>query len=274
MDRKETIVHETGNVGQLEIENLGDIDVFIQAGDIVKGGRQDRVIGVDLIVGKKSGRVPIPSFCVEHGRWRRRGHESDDHFSSSASYLASKSIKLSTKVAASQSEVWKSVANEQEKLSDAVKAPVAAAASVTSYQLTLEHEKVQERIKEGLTKLRPLLDQHRDAVGFAFSIRGELNSADAYVSHDLFKQLWDKLLTAAVTEAAAESCVPHEGKAREASADDVAQFLNKAPGDLTRERAVTPRVLLREYQNKAKAGFETEDLAHDAACVHTSVLSQ
>ena len=65
MEAQSTAVYETGTVGELQIENLGDLDVFIQAGDILKGGRQDRVIGVDFILGKRSGRVSIPSFCVE-----------------------------------------------------------------------------------------------------------------------------------------------------------------------------------------------------------------
>ena len=56
MESKSTAVYETGTVGELLIENLGDLDVFIQAGDILKGGRQDRVIGVDFILGKRSGR--------------------------------------------------------------------------------------------------------------------------------------------------------------------------------------------------------------------------
>ncbi len=49
----------------------------IQAGDVVKGGRQDRTIGVGFVLPAKSGRVPIPSFCVEIGRWHRRAAESD-----------------------------------------------------------------------------------------------------------------------------------------------------------------------------------------------------
>ena len=73
MEQKCVIVHETGEVGQLEVENLSDeLDLYIQAGDVVKGGRQDRTLGVDFVLPAKSGRVPIPSFCVESGRWHRR----------------------------------------------------------------------------------------------------------------------------------------------------------------------------------------------------------
>src|SRR5579872_4217150 len=47
MDQKKVVVYETGNVNELAIENLSSEDVYIQSGDIVKGGRQDRVFPDD-----------------------------------------------------------------------------------------------------------------------------------------------------------------------------------------------------------------------------------
>jgi hypothetical protein len=182
-------------------------------------------------------------------------------------------MKASTKVDANQGKVWDSVAEEQVKLSAAMHTPVAAAASPSSYQLTLEHERIQERIKGGLEKLRPLLREHHDAVGFAFAIRGELSSAESYVSHDLFAQLWDKLLTAAVTEAAAEHAVPRPKEMKDPTAKDVEAFLTNSKDELAQETSITPRVLFRQYRSKNKAGFETADLERGSVCVHTSVLS-
>jgi len=73
MKQKKVIVHETGNVGKLAVENLSATEaVYIQAGDIVKGGKQDRTLSVDLIVPPKSGKLPVSSFCVEAGRWNAR----------------------------------------------------------------------------------------------------------------------------------------------------------------------------------------------------------
>ena len=67
-------MYETGQVNELAIENVSpDRAVFVQAGDIVKGGRQDRVFSQDLVLKPRSGRVPIDAFCVESGRWRQRG---------------------------------------------------------------------------------------------------------------------------------------------------------------------------------------------------------
>src|SRR5262249_5531978 len=59
---------------ELVVENLSpDVEVYIQAGDIVKGGRQDRVLSYDLIVPPRSGKVPLAAFCVEAGRRQPRG---------------------------------------------------------------------------------------------------------------------------------------------------------------------------------------------------------
>src|SRR5436190_14614829 len=70
---KKVIVNETGNVNELTIENQSDQAVYVQSGDIVKGGRQDRTIGVDIVLAPHSGKLPVASFCVEHGRWSGRG---------------------------------------------------------------------------------------------------------------------------------------------------------------------------------------------------------
>ena len=76
MERKVVVVHETSEVNELAIENRSrSEEVFVQAGDIVKGGQQDRMLAVDLILSADSGRMPIDAFCVEHGRWTQRGTE-------------------------------------------------------------------------------------------------------------------------------------------------------------------------------------------------------
>lgn len=112
-------VYETGEVNELAIENLSpDKEVYVQAGDIVKGGRQDRTLGADLVLAPQSGRVPIPSFCVESGRWTRRGDESDRHFSSSKAVVTSNELRLAIREEKDQSKVWQEVSTVQKKISD------------------------------------------------------------------------------------------------------------------------------------------------------------
>jgi hypothetical protein len=270
MDRKEAIVHETGNVGELLIENRGELDLFVQAGDIVKGGRQDRLIGVDLIVERGSGPIPLPSFCVESGRWSKRGNESEQHFSGSPKSVASKEVKLSARVASSQSEVWQSIAEEQVKLGKAVHDSVSDETSNSSYQLMLENKKLQKQTSAGLAKMLPLINQSADAIGWAFAINGKVNSADIYGSHDLFALLWEKLISAAVTEALAESSVGPKGKTE---ARDIATFLEKKEMKLAKSDQITSRVEVRQFHGKECARFETLDRKYQSVCVHMNALS-
>jgi len=87
-------VHETGNVNELQIENLGPGEVFVQSGDIVKGGQQDRVLTVSLLLPPRSGRIPIASFCVEQGRWTARGKEDVKTFATASAAVPSREAKI------------------------------------------------------------------------------------------------------------------------------------------------------------------------------------
>jgi hypothetical protein len=95
LQRNKAIVHETGEVNQLSIENQSrEDDIFIQAGEIIKGGMQDRAIAMDLILPPRSGKVPITVWCVEAGRMHRRGKEDDTRFNSATTVLATRELKL------------------------------------------------------------------------------------------------------------------------------------------------------------------------------------
>ena len=90
-------VYETEDVNELMVENISSkYDVFIQSGDIVKGGKQDRVLAISVIIPRNSGNVSIEAFCVESDRWEGRGNESRKEFSSSEERVVSKELKLAT----------------------------------------------------------------------------------------------------------------------------------------------------------------------------------
>ncbi|MDQ2937724.1 MAG: hypothetical protein M3R67_09465, partial [Acidobacteriota bacterium] len=144
LEQKKVVVYETKDVNELSIENLSNEDVFVQSGDIVKGGQQDRMLAVDLIVPPRSGKMPIAAFCVEHGRWSGRGSERAAVFSSSADVVATKEIKLAAKRENSQSGVWENVTVAQDKLSQNVGTAVNSTVSPSSLQLAVENRKVQE----------------------------------------------------------------------------------------------------------------------------------
>jgi hypothetical protein len=204
LEQKKVIVHETKNVQQLAIENTSDDEVFIQAGDIVKGGQQDRVIAYDMIIPPKSGKLPIASFCCEQGRWSKRGGENVAQFNSSKNAIIGNPLKLAARGMKDQGKVWENVGETQKKLKDNLKAEVKAAASQSSLQLTLEHKKLVEAVQAHIKKLQGNLDKQTDVIGYAVAINGKVNNADVYANGDLFRKLWPKLLCCSAAEAVAE----------------------------------------------------------------------
>jgi hypothetical protein len=58
-----------GSVNNLTIENLSSDTIIVICGDVVKGGKQDRIIQEDVLLQPKSGKRDLKVFCVESGRW-------------------------------------------------------------------------------------------------------------------------------------------------------------------------------------------------------------
>src|SRR5262249_41591114 len=178
-------------------------DVYIQSGDIVKGGQQDRVLHYDVVLSPRSGRVPLSSFCVESGRWQARGEERASYFSSSYSSLPAKDLKLAAKHEHNEQKVGSKVAAMRTRLKENVGQDIPTA-SESSLQLTLEASVVQESVAPSLQKLSTVVDDKEDVIGFVYAINGNINSAEVYASHTLFRKLWPKLLKASAVEALGE----------------------------------------------------------------------
>jgi hypothetical protein len=237
---KKVIVHETGDVGQLQIENSSkDVEVFLQSGDIVKGGRQDRVITLSTLLSPKSGKIPVESFCVEQGRWSQRSGESATEFNASENMLNSKKLKLAARHEKSQGEVWKNVAESQDKISQNIGKNVKSGKSESSLELTLNDKELGKKTDEYLAKLEPAPAKQEDVVGFAFAINGKMNTAEIYASPRIFNMLWKKLIRSSAVEAIADRAEKNAGAAAISEAD-VRKFLTvKGEKKVTAEVAKT-----------------------------------
>lgn len=199
------VVYETEEVNQLSVKNTSKKDtIFIQSGDIVKGGKQDRVIRFDIIIPPRSGLIPVDSFCVEQGRWQKRGSEETAYFHSADEKLSSKELKIAAKSYGSQSEVWDKVGSLQKKLSRSTGKDVRDRKSESSLQLTLENSDVKKETARYVKQLSGIVKNYGDVTGFVFAVNGEINSSDIYAHNKLFLKLWPKMLKAAAVEAVAE----------------------------------------------------------------------
>ncbi|MEZ5344728.1 MAG: DUF6569 family protein [Pyrinomonadaceae bacterium] len=273
MENKEFVVYETSDVNELAVENLSkQNDVFIQSGDIVKGGKQDRVLAVSIIIPANSGKILIQAFCVESGRWEKRGKEDNGKFASSNDRIVTKDLKLAANKSKSQQEVWTEVSKAQSKIAANVGGTVNSTASATSLQLSLEDKKVEANIDKYLDALDKIVQGKDDVIGYAFAINGRINSADIYVSNALFKKLWNKMLKAAAVEAVAnldEKVVAYVA----VTPEDVFSFLKDSEKGKSEEEAVSKGAKVVTRDTEKNVMFEAVDSTRKLV-IHRSYVSK
>lgn len=272
IDQHKVVVYETRSVNELAIENVSNEDVFIESGDIVKGGQQDRTLKDDLILPSKSGKVSIASFCVEHGRWTRRGNESATTFNGAHQAVASKQLKMAVKMKADQAEVWNQVAQAQARLASNLHSDPRPAASPTSFVMTMDAPVVQRSIDGYIQELAGIVNHQNDVVGYAFAINGKVNSADIYASHDLFGKLWMKLLRASAFEAVTDFEAGKKFDGVEAKA--VKTALVDADSGKPSARNLTERTELVTKETDRNVVFETRDRNERGSWVHKNYLTK
>ena len=111
--------YDSAQVNQLVLVNNSKRPLILLAGEVVTGGKQDRVVGKDRIVPAESDPVDLSVFCVEHGRWVGSSGKFDTH----ASVMAQPSVRKRAMADADQSKVWEAVSSAKANMSARVGEP-------------------------------------------------------------------------------------------------------------------------------------------------------
>jgi hypothetical protein len=270
--QKKVRVYETKDVNELAIRNLSNQDIYVQAGDIVRGGEQDRMISIDFIVPPRSGRMAIGAFCVESNRWNKRGNEAAGTFSSSENSVVSKELKLAAKSANSQQAVWENVSLAQEKLSNNMMIDVRDSTSASSLELSVENSKVKDTAAAYTRALSGVLRNKPDVIGYVFAINGAVNSADVYASRALFVKLWPKLIKASAVEAIAE--LQQGLEAKPVTDEVVHEFLVQSEQPKPATKDVNGRVRIVTKEDDKNAFYETQDRTQKEGWVHRNYIKK
>src|SRR6516164_4753749 len=77
--------YDGAEVNRLVLVNNSKRPLLLLAGEVVSGGKQDRVIGKDRIIPAESDPIDLSVFCVEPGRWVA----TTDHFGASEALYSS-----------------------------------------------------------------------------------------------------------------------------------------------------------------------------------------
>jgi len=237
------VQREGAQVNRLVLINNSKRPLLLLAGEIVTGGKQDRVIGKDRIVPAESDPVDLSVFCVEPGRWvasseqfgasgAMYGSKNGGDKVSSMTMMAQPSIRAKAMGEKDQNQVWAEVQKQREAVMVAA-APSAAPmiAGTSSYARVMENQDVKERV-EAVAKpieqnYQSLIKQLRDrnAVGVVVALNGRIIWADVFASTELLEKYWPKLVRSYASEA-----VVTRAKGGEASEKQAQTFLEDMEG--------------------------------------------
>jgi hypothetical protein len=275
MKKKWVEIIETSDVNELAISNHSDKTIFIHAGDIVKGGKQDRTLAYDMVIAPNVKHEKLSSFCVESDRWHQRGDENVTGFTSNENMLTSRDLKIASKEANSQTHVWSEVAEQQTKLSANVSThysivvDVKDNSSASSLDLTLENKDLK-KLKKLYKETFKDLDMTA-VIGFACAINGELYSIDIYNNQQLFLDLWDKLLGASIIEAISDLDTEEEIPAY-LSLQELEQSLTIAAEAKQASKILNPRTEWLSIEDSTKILFTSLDKGNESKWIHQNLI--
>jgi len=206
LEQKKVAITETGSnsnsneynsgaqVNTLFIENTSTDTIFLMAGEIVKGGQQDRVLAQDMFLPPKSGKKDISVFCVEHGRWSYT-NESEKAGKTFYGYskVTSNDIRKTAIVDKSQQGVWNKVADVTEKND---------ASSGTGTYTTLDTSKKYNNELKGYTDFfKAAIKSQSNVIGVVACSGDKVIGCDMFATSVMFSEHLDGLLNAYATEA-------------------------------------------------------------------------
>ena len=265
------------SVNQLVLVNHSKRPLLLLAGELVSGGKQDRVIAKDRIVAPFGEPLPLNVFCVEHGRWSAGSQFNE------AKTIVHPSVREQAAVKQKQGDVWAAVsAGSVVEVAPSAPAPEVSRAELDatmqseaptqsysklygSRRVSASVETVVSEIQRRFRKETSGLKGER-VVGVVVAYGGEVAWSDIFASDELFNHYWSKLLRSYAVEAVARPTVREK-----ASADDAREFLRRLNG---REQTESePGVYRwREINGEGLSQIELDALAPKMFTLHRLVV--
>jgi hypothetical protein len=270
--------YNTGaSVNQLVLINRSRRPLLLLAGELVSGGKQDRVIGKDRIVPVGAPPLPLDVFCVEHGRWTGAAQFA------AANTIVHPSVRERAAVDQKQAEVWDAVrsgttarsapsAPRPQISSENLQAAIAGNGRTEAYEKIYVSQAVGVSIDDFVNEVQRRFVQatsglkNERVVGVVVAYGGEVAWSDIFASGDLFDHYWRKLLRSYAVEA-----LTRPTYRQAASRDNAAEFLRRLNGRETQE--TEPGVYRwREIKEGQLAQIELDALQPKPITLHRLLL--
>ncbi len=262
---------DSAEVNRLSLTNKSGKPLVLIAGEMILGGKQDRIVGHDCIIESSNTPVPLDVFCVEHGRWSGGASFGENIASGHAAGVGSGSgggtgtlpamvapmalpnIREKAQASKNQSEVWSAVA-------DAI--TMSATTTQTGTLTSVYRDKrVGTRIDSYERAFRARLSGS-NVVGVVVAVGDVIVSADVFANHSLFRAYWPKMLKSYALEAVSTT----KSSAQLVSRNDAEAFLARVQGSTAESHDAAYR--LAENQSSDQASFELEYTKTKPTLIH------
>src|SRR6184192_1877284 len=265
------------SVNQLVLINRSKRPLLLLAGELVSGGKQDRVIGKDRIVPVGAPPLPLDVFCVEHGRWTGAAQFA------AANTIVHPSVRERAAVDQKQAEVWDAVRSgttarsapsdpRPQISSENLQAAIAGNGRTEAYEKIYISQAVGVSIDDFVNEVQRRFVQatsglkNERVVGVVVAYGGEVAWSDIFASGDLFDHYWRKLLRSYAVEA-----LTRPTYRQVASRDNANDFLRRLNGRETQE--TEPGVYRwREIKEAQLAQIELDALQPKPMTLHRLLL--
>lgn len=243
-------------VNTLVIQNNSGVTILVLAGTVVVGGKQDRQVGQDFVIGPRK-TVPVDAFCVEHGRWdaSREGESTGGKFGS-VPMLANQKVRGAGQYEKNQSKVWDQVAK--------VNAANKQDAQTGTLVATLSDKEVSRKRNDIADKLEGYLSdlgKPGSVVGLAYAVDGKVRGARWFINADVYRKFKATLVNTMATEAiTAQAEAKGNGRrmvTTKVPASQVQEFISDLQKTAVKERKRTRALNENAYKENSE-GYNSD----------------
>ena len=263
--RQQNASYNSGaSVNELALVNRSGKKLMLLAGEVIVGGKQDRIVQEDRVIPAINVPVALSVFCVEHGRWTPRATSYNSGGGSaqaraaapvaagapekfdSLGAVAHPKLRAASQDSKQQSAVWDEVSKNNAKLG--------TKNSTDTYQEVYANKKVAGQLDDYVRTLEREVLQP-GVVGVVVARNGKPVWADVFASRRLFASYWPKLLKSYVVDAIGDYTSDARPTTEQASA-----YLLARDGTVstTTQQGVYQLV---KYEQAAYAVFELRDIS-------------
>ncbi len=166
------------SVGEIIVRNKSRHAIFLMAGEIVLGGKQNRIIRQDVLLGAHSGAIAVPVYCGEKDRW-----DKPQPLFKSGHSMAEPRLRAMAAQSSPQAAIWNSI--------DSRMADAEIQSKTRNYQELYEHRDTKRKLDKSVARFRHCCGG--DTVGLVAVSGNRIIGCDLFSDPTLLSSLWSKI---------------------------------------------------------------------------------